>query len=358
MWYHVAKPSEFLVITGRGIDELKIEKKALVWPFQKCTRIDVSPVNYTFEVNAMSAENLSFLLAAVFTIGLQADDHDSLVRYARLLSPHQRNSHDVMELVQGIIEGEMRILAASMSMEDVFKVTKDFKRHVFGKVLQLVDVRGHEYFLYLGQRVQMEAANKAKVDVAEAKMKGNVGAKQSEGLTIQSAAKIDKQIGSITKSKKQKAADAILYEKEKLARSLKADAQTYAIKQAADAALYAKMKEAEGLVALAAAQGFYISTLLSALGGDYEYTKDIAKFNAEAIRDLQPKITIWSSGGASEGETTDGTRARKGNGATKEMAELYSVIRQSVVNKQTRMLPPPWLSTCNTTNKATSSESA
>ncbi|KAK4361657.1 hypothetical protein RND71_020609 [Anisodus tanguticus] len=492
MWYHVAKPSEFLVIAGRGIDELKISKNTMVWSFQKCTRIDVSPVNYTFEVNAMSAEKLSFLLPAVFTIGPRADDHDSLVKYARLLSLHQRDSHDVKELVQGIIEGETRVLAASMSMEDVFKGTKDFKREVFGKVQvelnqfglliynanikQLVDVRGHEYFSYLGQKTQMEAANRAKIDVAEAKMKGDVGAKKSEGLTIQSAAKSDVEtkvitaqrqgqgkmeeikVGSevkifenhqetevseanaklatkkaawaqqakmaevesekamaireaelqqeverrnaLTKTEnfkaeflsranveyeikgvqeanweyyqKQKAADAILYEKEKLAeaRRVESDADTYAQKQAADVALYAKTKEAEGLVAFAAAQGIYIRTLLSALGGNYmalrDYLminegiyKDIAKFNVEAIRGLQPKITIWSH---DEGEMNDGTSARKGNGAMKEMASLYSVIPHllQTVTEQTRMLPPPWLSTCST-NKATwptSSESA
>ncbi|KAK6793209.1 hypothetical protein RDI58_006662 [Solanum bulbocastanum] len=430
MWYHVAKPSEFLVITGRGIDELKIAKKALVLPFQKCTRIDVSPVNYTFEVNAMSTEKLCFLLPAVFTIGPRADDHNSLVKYARLLSRHQRNSHDVKELVQGIIEGETRVLAASLSMEDVFKGTKDFKREVFGKVQvelnqfglliynanikQLVDVRGHE----------------AKVDVAEAKMKGDVGAKQSEGFTIQSAAKIDVETKVVTARRqgqgkmeeikvgsevkifeiqqeaevseanaklatkkaawsqqakmaevesekavaireaelqqavqeangeyyqKQKAADAILYEKEKLAeaRRVESDAETCAKKKAADVALYTKTKEAEGLLALAEAEGIYIRTLLSALGGNYialrDYLminegiyKDIAKFNANAIRGLQPKINIWSNG-ASEEEMSDGTSTRKGHGAMKEMSELYQVIPDLLrtVNEQTRMLPPP-----------------
>ena len=38
-------------------------------------------------------------------------------------------------------------------------------------VKQLVDVPGHEYFSYLGQKTQMEAANQAKIDVSEAKMK-------------------------------------------------------------------------------------------------------------------------------------------------------------------------------------------
>ena len=58
-------------------------------------------------------------------------------------------------------------------------------------VKQLVDVRGHEYFSYLGQKTQQEAANQAKVDVAEARMKGEIGAKQREGRTQQNAAKID-----------------------------------------------------------------------------------------------------------------------------------------------------------------------
>lgn len=58
-------------------------------------------------------------------------------------------------------------------------------------VKQLVDVPGHEYFSYLGQKTQMEAANQAKVDVAEAKMKGEVGAKMREGQTLQNAATID-----------------------------------------------------------------------------------------------------------------------------------------------------------------------
>lgn len=99
------------------------------------------------------------------------------------------------------------MIAASMTMEEIFKGTKDFKREVFEKVhcelnefglliynaniKQLVDVRGHEYFSYLGQKVQMEAANQAKVDVAEAKMKGEIGAKKSIALTYQSAAKIE-----------------------------------------------------------------------------------------------------------------------------------------------------------------------
>ncbi|KAA8525530.1 hypothetical protein F0562_007385 [Nyssa sinensis] len=50
---------------------------------------------------------------------------------------------------------------------------------------------GREYFSYLGQKTQMEVANQAKVDVAEAKMKGEIGLKIREGQTVQHATRID-----------------------------------------------------------------------------------------------------------------------------------------------------------------------
>jgi len=205
--YRVAKASEYLVITGILIKDIKLAKKAWIIPGQSCTVLDLSPVNYTFEVQAMSAEKLPFVLPAVFTIGPRVDDKESLIKYAKLISPHDRHSNHVNELVQGIIEGETRVLAASMTMEEVFRGTKQFKQEVFNKVQlelnqfglliynanvkQLVDVRGHEYFSYLGQKTQMEAKNQARVDVAEAKMKGEIGSKLREGQTLQNAAKID-----------------------------------------------------------------------------------------------------------------------------------------------------------------------
>ncbi|CAL5359576.1 unnamed protein product [Camellia sinensis] len=136
----------------------------------------------------------------------EGEDPNSL-KYAKLVSPHDKLSSLVKDLVQGIIEGETRVLAASMTMEEIFRGTKEFKQEVFEKVQlelnqfglliynanvkQLVDVPGHEYFSYLGQKTQMEAANQEKIDVAEAKMKGDIGAKLREGQTLQNVAKID-----------------------------------------------------------------------------------------------------------------------------------------------------------------------
>ncbi|KAE8721100.1 Flotillin-like protein 1 [Hibiscus syriacus] len=470
--YRVANASEYLVITGIGIPDIKLAKKAWILPGQSCTVFDLSPVNYTFEVQAMSAEKLPFVLPAVFTIGPRVDDEASLLKYAKLISPHDKLSNHVKELVQGIIEGETRVLAASMTMEEVFKGTKEFKLEVFEKVQlelnqfglliynanvkQLVDVPGHEYFSYLGQKTQMEAANQAKVDVAEAKMKGEIGSKLREGQTLQNAAKIDAdtkiistqrqgegkkeeirvktevkvyenqreaelaeanadlakkkagwareaQVAEVEASKavalrdaelqrevermnaltrteklkaeflsqasveydtkvqeanwelyqKQKQAEAILYEKEKEAAAQKAiaDATFYGRQRVADVELYAKQKEAEGLMALAQAQGVYLRTLLDALGGNYAALRDylminggmfqeIAKINAEAVRGLQPRISIWTNGG---GEAIDGN----GSSAMKEVAGVYRMLPPlfKTVHEQTGMLPPSWMGT-------------
>ncbi|KAM7256164.1 hypothetical protein ACFE04_011905 [Oxalis oulophora] len=207
MW-KTAGPSEYLAITGSGVEDIKLAKKSWVWaPFQQCLRFDVSPVNYDFSVQAMSAEKLPFILPAVFTIGPRVESDESLILYARLLSSLDSTSNHVIELVKGVIEGETRVLAASMTMEEIFRGTKEFKKEVFEKVQvelnqfglliynanvkQLVDVPGHEYFSYLGQKTQMEAANQAKIDVSEARMKGEIGAKLRQGQTVQNAAKID-----------------------------------------------------------------------------------------------------------------------------------------------------------------------
>lgn len=112
---------------------------------------------------------------------------------------------------------------------------------------------------------------------------------------------------------------------------------------------------------LAKAQGAYERTLLDALGGDYCALRDylmidggmfqeIANINAEAVRGLQPKISIWSSGGGASGggtaggvEVTDGTAA----GSMKEVAGAYKMLPPlfATVHEQTGMLPPAWMGT-------------
>jgi flotillin len=151
---------------------------------------------------------------------------------------------------------------------------------------------------------------------------------------------------------KQKAADALLYQKQKEAQAVQAaaEAQLFARQKAADGEFYTKKKEAEGLMALGQAQGSYLPALLDSLGGDYAAVRDylmisggmyqeIARTNADAVRGLQPKISIWTNGG----ETADGAA----NAAMKEVAGVYKMLPPlfKTVHEQTGMLPPNWMGT-------------
>ncbi|PON71302.1 Flotillin family [Parasponia andersonii] len=134
MYRVAASASEYLMITGFGIHDVRLSKEAWILPGQSCTLIDVSPASYTFQVQAMSAEKLPIILSTVFTVGPLVDEElISLQRYAKLVfSP---DHHDIRELVQGTIEGATRVLAASMSMAeiDIDDHNEKFKQEVSEK---------------------------------------------------------------------------------------------------------------------------------------------------------------------------------------------------------------------------------
>ncbi|MCO5576824.1 hypothetical protein L7F22_030644 [Adiantum nelumboides] len=484
MWT-VAGASQYLAITGWGISDIKLAKKAWILPGQKCTTIDLMPVNYDFDVQAMSAEKLPFVLPAVFTVGPKAETHDALIKYARLVAPHDKHSNHVKDLVKGIIEGETRVLAAAMTMEEIFKGTKEFKHEVFEKVQvelnefglliynanvkQLVDVPGHEYFSFLGQKTQQEAANSAKVAVAEAKYKGDVGAKERQGLTQQNAARVDAEtkvfslkqtqiakqqelqtqaetrifentrkaemaqadaelakksaswsqevevakIQSINVAairdaelqreleirraqaelerlranevvpatiqyettvqeaqaalvQRQRAADAKLFEQQREADAITyqgergadaqrqvADAEAYTIIKRAEANLYAAQKEAEGIIAMAEAKSVLLGKLMEELSGDYKSVHDfllldrgvyqeMGRINAEAIKGLNPKISIW--------DTTASSSAAGGVGGSSALEQMSNIYRSippllTTIQDQTGVTPAPFLAT-------------
>ena len=66
--YQIAEANEYLVITGAGIEDVRIVKKAWIWPLQKCARISVVPQDFPMDLHAMTMEKLQFALPAVFTV--------------------------------------------------------------------------------------------------------------------------------------------------------------------------------------------------------------------------------------------------------------------------------------------------
>ncbi|KAI9768818.1 MAG: hypothetical protein M1840_004632 [Geoglossum simile] len=220
MWYYISEPNSYLAITGGGIETVRIVKKAFVMPWQKVAKISISPFDFSLSLQAMTIEKLQFSLPAVFTIGPD-DNKAALEKYAVLLTGSgdgtatpakggkaagTGRSH-VQDIVKGIIEGETRVIVSGMSMEEIFKERQIFKQKViqnvqseldqFGlriynaNVKELQDTPGSEYFAFLSRKAHEGALNQAKVDVAEARMRGEIGEKEKQGRTKQEISKID-----------------------------------------------------------------------------------------------------------------------------------------------------------------------
>ncbi|KAI1481349.1 hypothetical protein F4774DRAFT_48151 [Daldinia eschscholtzii] len=239
MSYKIAAPDEYLAITGMNVKNVLITKAAWVWPFQRCTRFSVQPHDYAMNLQAMTKEKLQFLLPVVFTIGPDVNnrgansknhrpninhgdgnaghDHtndedrgDSLMKYAMLLAEstaQKKGSQYLENIVKGIIEGETRVLVSSMTMEEIFTEREEFKRRIFrniqgeldqfglkiynANVKELKDAAGSTYFQSLSQKAHEGATNQARIDVAEAQLRGNVGEAERHGQQERSIAKIN-----------------------------------------------------------------------------------------------------------------------------------------------------------------------
>lgn len=165
---------------------------------------------------------------------------------------------------------------------------------------------------------------------------------------------------TIARESKQQAADAAAYEVTANARAnqeanqrladadayktrVGAEAENYAAQQSADASAFRQLKEAEGISAMADAY----AKLAGAFGGPaglLQYMMiekgtyvELAKANAEAIRGLQPKISVWNTGasGAGEAGSSDPTAA---------MRNVYQMLPplMTTINEQTGITLPEW----------------
>lgn len=222
-WYHIAEPSNYLVITGAGIETVRITKKAWVKPWQKVQKISVTPFDFSLDLQAMTQEKLMLIVPVVFTIGPE-DKPEALKKYASLLTgqsdgadPNAATATSVAEstssrnnvrrIVRGIIEGETRVLVSTMTAEEVFTNRALFKANVtnnvqtelskFGLIIynsnvkDLKDPPGSEYFSFLSRKAHESASSKARIDASEARRRGEIGVQENEGLTKQQISKIE-----------------------------------------------------------------------------------------------------------------------------------------------------------------------
>ena len=283
-------------------------------------------------------------------------------------------------------------------------------------VKELQDTPGSEYFAFLSRKAHEGASNQAKIDVAEARMRGEIGEAEKNGRTKQELSKIEAetavletqrrgdkaqadaeltnrqtelnmgiQLAQIKAKRQAESRDAELQKdveqkkaetelerlratdvtRSKIARETAqqkadgayytetkhADAKFYAQKQSAegqyakeireaDAAFYAKKKEAEGISAVAGAY----RDLADVMGGpagllQYLMLKEgtfekLAHANAQAVNNLQPKITVWNTG--------------ENAGSSDPSAPIRNIFQSlpplfSTISDQTGIQPPAWM---------------
>lgn len=202
--YRVSEAYQFLVKTGMGVNGNQIVKNCFRLPFQKVEFLDLRPTNVTFEISAMSKEMLQCKIPGVFTIA-PAEDSASLNLYATHLSSMHHD--EFQKTIKGVIEGEMRVATAGMSMDEIFGNRDAFRTSVskqigeelskFGLVIknanirELEDVEGSSYFHNMRTRAVQAAINKAKVDTAEAERNGTVGESKQRSDMRQQVAKLE-----------------------------------------------------------------------------------------------------------------------------------------------------------------------
>ncbi|KAJ3394165.1 hypothetical protein HDU84_009485 [Entophlyctis sp. JEL0112] len=204
-----AHPDQYLAVTGSGISDILIAKSHFKWPNQEVAVFSIEPITYEIDIEAMSQEKLAFCLPAVFTISVDASNTDTLKAYARKFvgSDPKSTTQRMMTLIKGIAEGETRVLAASISIEELFQSRKAFQENVSGhiggelakyglklenaNIKELKDVTGSEYFKYLRQKAHSAAINQSKVDVAEVDAKGTVGERERRNASEQTIARLD-----------------------------------------------------------------------------------------------------------------------------------------------------------------------
>jgi len=179
----------------------------------------------------------------------------------------------------------------------------------------------------------------AKIEaVNNAKMKETMLQKQVE---VERIAMETEKLRAVKMSAAQVEAEALIRETEGTAAAVRLEA---------DAALYAKQKEADGICAVYSAQSEGVQKLIASFGGDtnslIQYLmldkglyERLAAANADAIRGLNPKITVWNTTGGGSGE--GGSNA----GYTDTVANILKMLPPvlTTIHDQTGIKPGSWI---------------
>ena len=240
---------------------------AFVWPvFQSYAFLDLTPLSISVDLeNALSRQNIRINVPSRFTVGISTEPGVMQNAAERLLG---LKLQEIQELAKDIIFGQLRLVIATMDIEEINtdrdKFLEAVSRNVEGELkkigLRLINVNVTDisdesgYIAALGKEAAAKAINDAKKSVAEKERDGSIGeaqahrdqrvqVAQANSLAIQGENTAQVQISMSNASRREKEAEALKIatsaEKIQAARALE---EAYAAEQKAEAARYAREK--------------------------------------------------------------------------------------------------------------------
>ena len=166
---------------------------AFIWPvFQSYQYLDLTPISISVDLkNALSRQNIRIDVPSRFTVGISTESGIMQNAAERLLG---LKMEEVQRLAEDIIFGQLRLIIATMDIEEINTDRDKFLEAVSGNVetelkkigLRLINVNVTDiddesgYIVALGKEAASKAINDAKVSVAQADRAGSIGAAEAE----------------------------------------------------------------------------------------------------------------------------------------------------------------------------------
>ncbi len=169
---------------------------AFVWPIiEDYAYLSLTPISIDANLtNALSRQNIRVDVPCRFTVGISTESDTMLAAAERLLG---QTASQIQELARDILFGQLRLVIATMSIEELNSDRDKFLEAISANVevelkkigLRLINVNVTDikdesgYIEALGQEAAAKAINEAKVRVAEQEKVGEIGKAEAQRET-------------------------------------------------------------------------------------------------------------------------------------------------------------------------------
>lgn len=166
---------------------------AFIWPvFQSYAFLDLTPISIECNLtNALSKQNIRVDVPCRFTVGISTESESMTNAAERLLGQRLEN---IQDLAKDILFGQLRLVIATMDIEEINSDRDKFLANVSGNVeaelrkigLKLINVNVTDlrdesgYIEALGKEAAAKAINDAKKSVAEQNRFGEIGKAEAD----------------------------------------------------------------------------------------------------------------------------------------------------------------------------------